>query len=98
MLQGCIVLYLFVSKEYCTMLYLFDDIWLDKIIPKNNDRTKKAEPYMEILRIRLMGDFTKSGNFLSQKDFSVTITPNCNFWVVFTNLWSVQTWQKVFPI
>jgi len=25
---------------------------LDKIIPKNNDRTKKAEPYMEILRIR----------------------------------------------
>jgi hypothetical protein len=25
-------------------LYLFDDLWLDKIIPKNNDRTKKAEP------------------------------------------------------
>jgi hypothetical protein len=37
---------------YCTMLYLFDDLWLDKIIPKNNDKTKKAEPYMEILRIR----------------------------------------------
>ena len=29
-------------------------IWLDKIIPKNNDRTKKAEPYLEILRIRLI--------------------------------------------
>ena len=27
------------------MLYLFDHLWLDKIIPKNNDRTKKAEPY-----------------------------------------------------
>jgi hypothetical protein len=27
---------------------------LDKIIPKNNDRTKKTEPYMEILRIRLI--------------------------------------------
>ena len=38
----------------CTMLYLFDDLGLDKIIPKNNDRTKKAEPYMEILRIRLI--------------------------------------------
>ena len=23
---------------YCTMLHLFDDLWLDKIIPKNNDR------------------------------------------------------------
>ena len=22
----------------CTMLHLFDDLWLDKIIPKNNDR------------------------------------------------------------
>ena len=21
----------------CTMLHLFDDLWLDKIIPKNND-------------------------------------------------------------
>ena len=30
------------------MLYLFDDLWLDKIIYKNNDRTKKAEPYLEI--------------------------------------------------
>ena len=30
------------------MLYLFDDLSLDKIIPKNNDRTKKAEPYLEI--------------------------------------------------
>jgi hypothetical protein len=30
------------------MLYLFDDLLLDKIIPKNNDRTKKAEPYLEI--------------------------------------------------
>jgi hypothetical protein len=39
---------------FCTMLYLFDDLWLDKIIPKNNDRTKKAEPYMEIWRIRLI--------------------------------------------
>ena len=29
------------------MLYLFDDLWLDKIIPKSNDRTKKAEQYME---------------------------------------------------
>jgi hypothetical protein len=34
--------------SYCTMLYLFDDLWLDKIIPKYNDRTKKEEPYMEI--------------------------------------------------
>jgi hypothetical protein len=25
-------------KRYCTMLHLFDDLWLDKIIPKNNDR------------------------------------------------------------
>ena len=41
-------------NNHCTMLYLFDDLWLDKIIPKNNDRTKKAEPYMEILRIRLI--------------------------------------------
>ena len=24
-------------KIYCTMLHLFDDLWLDKIIPKNND-------------------------------------------------------------
>ena len=24
-------------KTYCTMLHLFDDLWLDKIIPKNND-------------------------------------------------------------
>jgi len=23
---------------FCTMLHLFDDLWLDKIIPKNNDR------------------------------------------------------------
>jgi hypothetical protein len=23
--------------SYCTMLHLFDDLWLDKIIPKNND-------------------------------------------------------------
>ena len=29
------------------MLYLFDDLWLDKIIPKNNDRTEKVEPYMK---------------------------------------------------
>ena len=36
------------NKHNCTMLYLFDDLWLDKIIPKNNDRTKKAEPYLEI--------------------------------------------------
>ena len=25
-------------KTYCTMLHLFDDLWLDKIISKNNDR------------------------------------------------------------
>jgi hypothetical protein len=25
-------------KNNCTMLHLFDDLWLDKIIPKNNDR------------------------------------------------------------
>jgi hypothetical protein len=24
-------------KFICTMLHLFDDLWLDKIIPKNND-------------------------------------------------------------
>ena len=24
-------------KKNCTMLHLFDDLWLDKIIPKNND-------------------------------------------------------------
>ena len=42
------------ARIYCTMLYLFHDLWLYKIIPKNNDRTKKAEPYMEILRIRLI--------------------------------------------
>jgi hypothetical protein len=27
-----------VDIEFCTMLHLFDDLWLDKIIPKNNDR------------------------------------------------------------
>jgi len=26
------------GKDNCTMLHLFDDLWLDKIIPKNNDR------------------------------------------------------------
>jgi hypothetical protein len=25
------------DRYYCTMLHLFDDLWLDKIIPKNND-------------------------------------------------------------
>ena len=25
-------------NTYCTMLHVFDDLWLDKIIPKNNDR------------------------------------------------------------
>jgi hypothetical protein len=25
-------------KNNSTMLHLFDDLWLDKIIPKNNDR------------------------------------------------------------
>jgi hypothetical protein len=25
-------------KKNCTMLHLFDDLWLDKIIPKNNDK------------------------------------------------------------
>ena len=24
-------------SRHCTMLHLFDDLWLDKIIPKNND-------------------------------------------------------------
>jgi hypothetical protein len=24
-------------NTHCTMLHLFDDLWLDKIIPKNND-------------------------------------------------------------
>ena len=39
----CIYTYicLYVNKQfdrsYCTMLHLFDDLWLDKIIPKNND-------------------------------------------------------------
>jgi hypothetical protein len=28
------------AKSYCTMLHLFDDLWLDKIIPKNNDRSR----------------------------------------------------------
>ena len=42
------------NNKFCTMLYLFDDLWLDQFIPKNNDRSKKAEPYMEILRIRLI--------------------------------------------
>jgi hypothetical protein len=28
-------------KNYCTMLHLFDDLWLDKIIPKNNDRKER---------------------------------------------------------
>ena len=26
------------TKINCTMLHLFDDLWLDKIIPKNDDR------------------------------------------------------------
>ena len=26
-----------VDNNFCTMLHLFDDLWLDKIIPKNND-------------------------------------------------------------
>jgi hypothetical protein len=25
------------DNRYCTMLHLFDDLWLDKILPKNND-------------------------------------------------------------
>ena len=25
-------------KKICTMLHLFDDLWLNKIIPKNNDK------------------------------------------------------------
>jgi hypothetical protein len=25
-------------KNICTMLHLFDHLWLDKVIPKNNDR------------------------------------------------------------
>ena len=42
------------EKNHCTMLYLFDHLWLDNVIPKNSDKTKKAETYMEILRIRLI--------------------------------------------
>ena len=36
MLSG-IYIYSWTMKTYCTMLHLFDDLWLDKIIPKNND-------------------------------------------------------------
>jgi predicted DNA-binding protein YlxM (UPF0122 family) len=34
---GGIVLCILISNNNCTMLHLFDDLWLDKIIPKNND-------------------------------------------------------------
>jgi ArsR family metal-binding transcriptional regulator len=27
----------FLLNYYCTMLHLFDDLWLDKMIPRNND-------------------------------------------------------------
>ena len=26
-----------IDRKNCTMLHLFDDLWMDKIIPKNND-------------------------------------------------------------
>jgi hypothetical protein len=31
-------------KKYCTMLHLFDDLWFDKIIPKNTRVTAFREP------------------------------------------------------
>jgi len=31
---------LYLYKIHCTMLHLFDDLWLDKIIPKNNDESR----------------------------------------------------------
>ena len=33
---------------YCTMLHLFDDLWLDKIIPKNNDRRQFSTLYWPV--------------------------------------------------
>jgi hypothetical protein len=35
------------DKIYCTMLHLFDDLWLDKIIPKNNDEIDQHMPSNE---------------------------------------------------
>jgi hypothetical protein len=32
-----ILIFIEYKKQYCTMLHLFDNLWLDKIIPKNND-------------------------------------------------------------
>jgi hypothetical protein len=34
---GGIVLCILISNNNCTMLHLFDDLWLDKIIPKKKD-------------------------------------------------------------
>jgi hypothetical protein len=31
-------IYMYYTNMICTMLHLFDDLWLDTIIPKNNDR------------------------------------------------------------
>jgi hypothetical protein len=31
-------IYMHYTNMICTMLHLFDDLWLDTIIPKNNDR------------------------------------------------------------
>jgi hypothetical protein len=39
-----------VIKNYCTMLHLFDDLWLDKIIPKNNDEGRAIYGNLEIWR------------------------------------------------
>jgi hypothetical protein len=36
-------------KVYCTMLHLFDDLWLDKIIPKNNDDRTSRIIYLPII-------------------------------------------------
>jgi hypothetical protein len=34
-------------KTNCTMLHLFDDLWLDKIIPKNNDKYRAIYGILE---------------------------------------------------
>jgi len=44
---------------------------LDKIIPKNNDRIKKAEPYMEILRIRLIRFTWLVENFIHKNNMQL---------------------------
>ena len=36
------------NNSHCTMLHLFDDLWLDKIIPKNNDRNRAIYGNLEI--------------------------------------------------